>query len=253
MAKDDDIDKDLPVEEPAVEAPEVEEPEVVEPEEPVEEPVEPVVEEEPAPQPSRRESLRIQQVIENAKNGAYSQPLQKPAGIDYGQALDADPAVIKQLDDDRKAVQQEAYDRGLEQAKTIQFHTRLEIDAPKVEAKYPQLNKESPEFNPAVANAINQWYVSTAGFQAGDRDKGIPDRVQNANVRYSDFVDGIFELGNEIAGEKNTSTAKNIAKQAATTALRPDGSATKRLNLNKTPEAMTDEELDAIIGQGLKR
>ena len=74
--------------------------------------------------------------------------------------------------------------------------------------------------------------------------------VQNPNVRWKDFVESEFELADEIANTKVANSTRNIAQQAASTGLRPDGSQAKRLNLNKAPEQMSDEELDAIIAQG---
>ena len=177
---------------------------------------------------------------------AEPQQQQQAQGLDYGTALDADPEVVQQLEADRQSYGQNQYNQGLEQAKSIQFHTRLEIDAPRVEAKYPQLDKESPKFNPAVADAINQWYLATAGYNPQTNS------VQNSDVRYSDFVEGIMELSDEMAGQKNVATAKNIAKQAATTGIRPDGSKSKSMNLNQAPDKMTDDELDAIINQAIK-
>lgn len=191
--------------------------------------------------PSRRESLRIQKLIEKLKSPQQQRsPQFQHQGLNYGEALDADPTVVKQLEDDRRAYAEQSYNQGLQQAQSIQFHTRLEIDAPKVVAKYSQLNPEDKEhFNPVLADAVNSWYLTTTGFNP---ETGS---VSNANVRYAEFVDSIFELGNEIAGQKVQATAKNIARQAATTALRPDGSSSKRLNLNQPVENMSDEELDA--------
>lgn len=233
--------------------------EIKEPEEPkVEEsPEEPEIEEEspePEPEPkaeeppSRRESLRIQQLIEKLKQQPQQNQAETPraTGLDYGTALDADPEVIKQLESDRQTAVDAARADGLKAAESIQFRTMLEIDAPKVETKYPQLDKESTDFNPAVANAINQWYLSTAGYNPENGS------VQNANVRYGEFVEGIMELANEMAGEKTAKTSKNIAKQAATTGLRPDGSRSKGLDLTKAPHQMSDEELKAVIAQNLK-
>ena len=216
----------------------------VEPEEAPEDNVEEEPGEEPEEErpPSRRESLRIQQLLEKLKEKPQTEA-PKAQGLDYKTALDADPEVIKQLEADREAVARAQYQSGLEQAKSIQFHTRLEIDAPRVEAKYPQLDKESASFNPVVANAVNQWYLNTVGYDAKT------DTVVNPTVRYSDFVEGIFELADELGSEKTASASKNIAKQAAQTAIRPGGGRTKGLDLNKAPEQMSDEELKAVLAQ----
>lgn len=197
---------------------------------------------------SRRENLRIQQLVEKLRS-QRAEPVipSKEDSLDYKTALDADDEVIKKLEDDRKAAAQYSFDQGVARANAIQFHTRLEIDAPKVASKYPQFDKDAEEFNPVAANAINQWYLATVGYDSKS------DTVKNPGVRYADFVEGIMELADEMASHKVARTKSNIAKQAASTGLRPDGSSAKRLNLNQAPETMTDEELDAIIGAAIPK
>lgn len=236
-------------EQPKVEEAEVEKPKEVEktPEEPLETETE-TTEDEPEEKPvSRRESLRIQQVIERAKQGAYG-PKPEPkssSGLNYSTELEADAETLKRLEDDRKAYGKSLYEEGLRRADSLQFRTRLEIDAPRVEAKYPQLDKSSPDFHPSLANALNTMYLSAVGYDEKN------DTVQNANVRYADYIESMMELADEIAGQKTAKTQKNIARQAANTGLRPDGSSSKRMNLNQSPEKMTDDELKAVIAQGL--
>lgn len=201
-------------------------------------------EDEPEPKVSRRaekrmEELKIRGLIANLKQQA--QPLLGPQVPDYGDQLDADPEVLQQLQQSAQQYGQATYNQGLEQAKSIQFETRVEIDYPKVVNKYPQLNPEDREnFNPAVTAAIDEWYLTTTGY---NKETGT---VQNPNVRYSDFVDGFMELVDAAAGEKVQRSTKNIAKQSAMTGLRPDGSSAKRLNLNQDPSQMNDEELAAF-------
>lgn len=217
---------------------ETEEAEPDEPAEPVEEPVE---KEDPQPQ-SHRENLRIQQLLERIKQQPTQPEAPRAAGIDYGNALDADPEVIQQLEADRQAASQSAYLQGLEQAKSIQFHTRLEIDAPKVESKYAVLNPHDKEnFKPALADAVNTWYLQTVGYNQATGQVATPD------VRYADFVEGIMELGEVIGSKKAEAAVKNVTKQVRSTGLRPDGSSAKRLDLNKAPDQMSDEELDAFL------
>ena len=198
---------------------------------------------EEAPRPvSHRENLRIQQLLERIKQQPTQPEAPRAAGIDYGNALDADPEVIQQLEADRQAASQSAYLQGLEQAKSIQFHTRLEIDAPKVESKYAVLNPHDKEnFKPALADAVNTWYLQTVGYNQATGQVATPD------VRYADFVEGIMELGEVIGSKKAEAAVKNVTKQVRSTGLRPDGSSAKRLDLNKAPDQMTDEELDAFL------
>ena len=237
------IEPVVPEEEPQVE-------EVIEPvtppaevpEEVVEPPVEPPVEEEEEKPVSRRESLRIQDLLAKMKEVKPEASRPVPDAIDYTQALDADPELIKKLQEDRDKTNNAFYQQGLEQSKSLQFHTRLEIDAPRAEAKYPQLDKTNEkEFNPVLANAINTMFLDQVGYNSQT------DTVRSPNIRYIDYVDSIFELADEIAGEKTASASKNIIKQAAQTGIRPGGSGTKKMNLNKAPSQMSDEELDAVI------
>lgn len=197
--------------------------------------------EEPAP-PSRRETLRIQNLLKK-----YGPPPERPApsqqGLNYQETLDADPEVIQQLEADRKNTGQAQYNEGLKRAEYLNWNTTLKIDAPNVERKYPVLDPSSPEFHPAAADAINQWYLNMSGFDNETKT------VNNPDIGYADFVEGFMELVQETAGQKNAQTVKNVAKQAASTGLRPDGSAAKRMDLTKEPQKMSMEELYAAIGQ----
>lgn len=224
---------------------EVDQQEQVEAEEVEDESEETVVE-----QPSRRETLRIQSLL--AKYGPPTErqqpaPYQREDALDYQTALDADPETIRQLEADRRAEGQSQYNEGLKRAEFLDWKTSLRIDAPNVEKKYPVLDKNSPDFHPAVADSVNNWYLQMSGFDPRNSS------VNNSSVSYADFVEGFMELVQETAGQKTAQTVKNIAKQAATTGLRPDGSSAKRMNLNKVPQDMSMEELYASIGQTYKK
>lgn len=199
------------------------------------------------PQPSRREQLRIKTLLEKYGDPEAPNPRKVENALDYEKELDADAETIKRLQDDRDRASNEMYQQGLDQSKSLQFHTRLEIDAPRVEAKFPQLDKSSDEFNPVLAETLNSTYLSTVGY---DPQTG---KVQNANLRYADYIESMFELADEMGSKKVAESRKNITKQASSTGLRPDGSSPKRLNLNKAPENMTDEELNAVINQAIPR
>jgi len=219
------------------------EPDTEEAEAPAEEPQEEGTTEEPAP-PSRREQLRIQQLL--AKYGdprqKQQQPPKQPEALDYRQTLDADDEVVNTLENDRRTYGESQYNEGLKRAEFIDWKTSLKIDAPVVEKKYPILDPNSEEFHPAVADAMNTWYLKMSGFDPDTQT------VRSADMSYADFVEANMELVEEIAGQKNAQTVKNVAKQAASTGLRPDGSSAKRLDLTKPPEEMTTEELYAAIG-----
>lgn len=201
--------------------------------------------------PSRRESLRIQNLItkmrERGQDTAERPEPPKPKNLDYRTALDADDDVISQLEADRSTYGRNMYDEGLRQAQSMQFHTRLEIDAPRVEEKYPFLDKSSKEFDPDYAHAMNTKYLQFVGYDSESNS------VQHPNVRYKDFVEAEIEFAERLAARRVEVSKRNVAQQAATTGLRPDGSSAKRLNLNKDPGQMTDEELDAVISQAIPK
>ena len=204
-----------------------------------------------ADQPSRRETLRIQQLLKK-----YGPPPETPQpsqfkrddALDYGSALDADPEIIQRLEADRTAEGEARYQQGQNdvraELRTSEWRTLLNFDAPQTEAKYDWLNPKKPEtFDPALADAVNEEYKAVVGY---DERTGL---VSRPDIRYSDFIEARVELSTRLAKSMTADTAKNIAKQAAQTGVRPDGSSAKRLNLNKAPQEMTTEELYAAIGQ----
>lgn len=195
-------------------------------------------EEEEAPKPSRREQLRIQQLLAKMKgeDDEEATPPKKSRKTPDENVFDDDN------DDDGR------YRQDIEDVYRFnKFETRLEVDAPRVEAKYPQLDKTSDDFNPALADAINRMFLSSVGYNEKTRS------VRSADIRYTDFVESIMELGDEIAGQKVEKSTTNLKKQVAKTGLRPGGGSAKRLNLNKAPSEMTDEELEAVISQAIPK
>lgn len=194
-------------------------------------------------QPSRREQLRINDLLRKYGN-PQEQPAPQNKGIDYRSMIDADDEVYDKLGEISQQYGQEQYQIGLREAQKVKFETRLEVDAPRVESRYPQLDKNSDEFNGAVANSINQMYLSTVGY---DEKTGY---VQNPNLRYSEYVEAFMELADEAATRKVESTRRNVTRQAARTGIRPDGSASRApLDLSKDPSQMSDKELDATLAK----
>lgn len=246
---DEELDKAI---NPAAETPE--EPEKPEEPKPTEEPEEPETpepkeeeqEEEEEKPPSRREQLRVQQLLARLKEDKV-EPAPKPVAdqLDYERDLDTDPETAKRLVEDRDRSNREFYNQGLEQANSLQFKMRLEIDAPKVATKYPFLDQDSQDFNARAAAAVNTRYLQFVGYDANTQ------KVIHPDIRYSDFIEAEMEFASEIAKHKVADATLNVKKQAARTGLRPDGSGTKKLNLSKPPEQMTDEELDAVIAQAI--
>lgn len=244
--KVEEVPVDPPVE-PSKEEPPKDEPlKEEEPETPAEE-VPPDEEPEDTPAaPSRREQLRVEDLLRK-----YGPPKDsskpKPAGKDYREMIDADDQVIKDLESDRQQSNQQSFDQGLERAQYYQWETLLRVDEPQVRSKFPALDPTSKEYHPAIRRAMDAKYAALTGYDPGDPDKGVPSSVRNHSIRYLDMVESEMEFSEELASLKVEATTKNIAKQTAQTALRPDGSSAKKLDLNKKPEDMTLEELKARV------
>lgn len=192
--------------------------------------------------PSRREQLRIQKLLEKygdprkTTSPALSQPKKEDA-LDYKEAFDIqDPEVLQQLEADRQRAEQAAYNEGLRRAEAIEWKTNIRLDLPLVQSKLDKLD-------PRDVEALDKEYLYVVGF---DPNTGY---VQNPNVGYAEFMEAKIEQSERLAKSMLAETKRNIAKQAATTGLRPDGSSAKRLNLNKPAHEMSDEELDAKLKQ----
>lgn len=192
-------------------------------------------------QPSRREQLRIQTLLQKYGDPRSRQAPSQTApqtrdALDYSTALDADPEVVRQLEADRQRTEQLSYNEGLRRAEAIEFKTNIRLDLPLVSEK---LNK----LDPRDAEALDKEYLYTVGF---DPQTGY---VQNPNIGYAEFIEARIDQAERLAQAMSAQTVKNVAKQAAATGLRPDGSSAKRLNLNQAPQSMSIEELYASIGQ----
>lgn len=206
-----------------------------------------VVEDDPKP-PSRREQLRVQQLLNKMSQPARPQttvtPQSAPGGLNYSEELDADAETIQRLEADRSAAIARAQQDSAVQIQSSEWRTMLNIDAPQVESKYDFLNpKDAEKFHPVLADTLSNWYLQTSQFDAQTGNVGSPQ------MRWGEFVDGIYELAEEIAATKIQTATKNITRQAANTGIRPDGSAAKKLNLNQAPQDMSDDELDAFLAQ----
>lgn len=215
-----------------VEAPEKEEapaePEPVADEQPEEIP-EPV--EEPV---SRRANKRIQELTRKLAEAQQHQP-QRP--VQRQQLINEGDYTPEEINGLAQQYGQEQYSAGLAQANALAFSTRLEIDAPKVATKYPVLDQNSDNFDPGVSAFINESYLKTVGY---DPQVGS---VQNNNIRYEEYVEGMMELVDTLSQGKEADSQKNLAKQAAQTGVRPSG--IRKDYSGTDPSKMTLEQLQA--------
>lgn len=233
---------------------EKEEPEEKPEEKPEDEEEEP--EDKPEEKPaSRREQLRISQLLERIKeNGGKPQDeLEKPTkpeGIKYEDELDGDEETIKRLNDDREKYGQDLYEQGRKEAAALsarqdafEFKSMLTTEEPRVLAKYKFMDKDSDDFDKELTSAMVGKYLNFVGFD--DQTKAAKNPVS-----YYEFVDSEMEFIQATAEKMTRESQTNLTTQVANTGLRPSGSSpSKSLNLNKAPEDMSNEELDAIIAQ----
>lgn len=240
---DQNINEDVEVVEEQPETPEesteetseeLESPEAVEPGQ--EEETESTTPETPEEQPpSRRENLRIQNLLKKYGDPTQRQAPSQPQQLDYSQALDADPEVVEQLTQDRQQHGTNEYNRGLQDLQYIQYYNNIRFDLPLVQEKLSKLD-------PMDAKAIDDEYVAITGANPAT------GTVRNPDIGYADFVEARLEQAERLASSMAAQTKKNVARQAAMTGLRPDGGTSKKLDLNKDPKDMTMEELYAVTG-----
>lgn len=211
-------------------------------------------------QPSRREQLRVQQLLDRygppgpQRQQAPSQQ-KKP---DFRSRITADDQVYEDLEKLAEEYGEGQYQAGQSSAaQEVQYSTWrrfLLMDENNIRSKYPELNPSNGDkYHKAVEQALQKDYLTFVGYNPGDPQKGISPTVANPDVSYAEYVEARMEFADEIASMKLQGTTQNIAQQAATTGLRPDGSAPKRMDLAKDPTQMSDEELKAAIGATLPR
>ena len=156
--------------------------------EPVEEQVEetPVAEEkepeengeEQAPQPSRREQRSIDFLVKKYGNNILEPHQVAPSNdrMDYAQQLEADPEVVKQLEADRQAAAQQAYQQGqqaaTQQVQYNQFYNNIRFDLPLVSDKLSKLDPED-------VKSIDEEYLAITGANPQTMT------VRNANIGYA--------------------------------------------------------------------
>lgn len=203
---------------------------------------------------SRRESKRIQQLLDKfAQNdeARYSpKPQQRPQQrrTSTGQIIPEGEYDLSEINGMAQEYGEGMFQQGLSQAQALTnantFATRLEIDAPRINGKYEFLDKESDDFNPGVAAFVNRMYLNTVGYNP---QTGV---VQNSDLRYGEFVEGFMEAMDLISAGKVADSNRNVADQAARTGIRPGGTR-KPAYQGSDPRKMTDEQLDAAIAASL--
>jgi hypothetical protein len=222
-----------------------------EPEQP-ENPETPTQPEEERP-PSRREQLRVQQLLKKYGPPPERVPSQKTP--DFRSQIEADEPVYQQLESTAQQYGADLFNQGLQQADYTSWRRFLQMDEKQVRSQYDVLNPSKKDvYHPALEDALRGKYLRFIGYNPGDPARGIAPSVQNSDVSYYDFVESEMEFADEIASQRVANSTQNIAKQAANAGLRPDGSSAKPLNWQgKDPSVMSEAELKAGIAATMPR
>lgn len=185
---------------------------------------------------------RIQSVRETPSQRQSANPL------DYRQAIDAPEEVYDQLASDRDSYGKSQYEQGVQEASRNSRLDKWELSA---KIDYPLVADRLKSLPPEDVDVLNREYFLVSGVRQS-QEGGIVD-VANPNISYADFINARLEQAERLATRMNLNTQKNVARQAANTGLRPDGTSAKPLNLNKAPQDMTDAELDAFINRAIPK
>lgn len=196
--------------------------------------------EQPEPQMSRRKQLRIQKLLN--KMGVSPEdlaPSKKDSGPDFRDMVDADDEVYRQLSKRASEYAESQRREGANEARFYSWRTELKIDSNKVNDRWHQFDQNSPDFKPQLADAINNMYLASVGYDGKS--------VKNPDISFYDYVEGIMELADEAAETKVQTSRRNAIKQASRTGIRPDGTVPRSMDLTKDPTQMSDAELAAAL------
>ena len=241
------VDPRLVIEDESTEEP------VEEPEEVVEEVVEQVEEPKKTEQEpevvSRRENKRIAELTRKLQESNLNRPVQPQAPSASSQIIGEGDYDLNQVNDLARQYGDQRYTEGIKQANdSTLFMTRLELDAPKVESKYEQLNPRSDNFDPGIADYTTQMFYKTVGLKS--RSDGT-FTVDNPNIRYEEFVDGFMEAVDTLASSKAADAKVNLAKRTAQLGVRPTSVAKTSEYQGDDPNKMTLKQLQSRVNKEL--
>ena len=211
---------------------------------------------EPEIQPSRRENKRILELTRKLQEANNQNNFNQPQQVNNNyqnpsQIIGEGDYDLDQVNELAQDYGNQRYNEGVKTAaelnNSLTFMTRLEFDAPKVEAKYDQFNPQSENFDPGIADYTNQLFYKTVGLKT--KSDGTYS-VENPNIRYSEFVEGLMEAVNTLASSKTADAKVNIAKQASQTGVRPN-TVNKKVYQGTNPNEMTIEQLRQKVNEEL--
>lgn len=186
--------------------------------------------------PTRAEK-RIRDLVEEnkrLKEQSYQQPFADPS-LQFPQYAPGEEIQPERLQQD--VVQTANAIASLQTQNQIQqFEARanLDRDIEVLPAKFPELDENSPNYNPVLEEKIEAAYKARA-FKNGQLDP---------SVRLADVAKDFIDVARSAATQSSAEMKNAVAKQADESAVRP----TTATRAEKAPSDMSIEELEAKLG-----
>lgn len=128
---------------------------------------------------------------------------------------------------------EKARETVMETLRTERILSTIKEDVKEVEAKYPELNPNAPEYDRVLLAKVSTWYK--AQFK------------ENNELRLKDFVEEVFALRERGIEKGRQEVTGKIAKQSAEQALTPSGGRVETSSVEeKIRSARSISELEAL-------
>ena len=160
------------------------------------------------------------------KNTPKTEPAPEPKRIPLPWENEDEPDVAQ-------IASEKARETVMETLRTERILSTIKEDVKEVEAKYPELNPNAPEYDRVLLAKVSTWYK--AQFK------------ENNELRLKDFVDEVFALRERGIEKGRQEVTGKIAKQSAEQALTPSGGRVETSSVEeKIRNARSISELEAL-------
>lgn len=160
------------------------------------------------------------------KNTPKTEPAPEPKRIPLPWEHEDEPDVAQ-------IASEKARETVMETLRTEKILATIKEDVKEVEAKYPELNPNAPEYDRVLLAKVSTWYK--AQFK------------ENNDLRLKDFVEEVFALRERGIEKGRQEVTGKIAKQSAEQALTPSGGRVETSSVEeKIRNARSISELEAL-------
>lgn len=160
------------------------------------------------------------------KNTPKTEPAPEPKRIPLPWEHEDEPDVAQ-------IASEKARETVMETLRTEKILATIKEDVREVEAKYPELNPNAPEYDRVLLAKVSTWYK--AQFK------------ENNDLRLKDFVEEVFALRERGIEKGRQEVTGKIAKQSAEQALTPSGGRVETSSVEeKIRNARSISELEAL-------